>query len=509
MGYASPFASSLGRMKYLLALDQGTTSSRALVFGTDGRIAATAQREFAQSYPRPGWIEHDPALIWTSLRDAAEEALRAAGLQAADVMAVGITNQRETTVIWERKSGRAIAPAIVWQDRRTASLCADLRAQGVEAMVREKTGLRLDPYFSATKIAWLLDHVDGARVRAERGEFAFGTVDSWLVWNLTAGREHATDVTNASRTLLFNIHTLEWDEELLALFEVPRALLPEVRTSAAHFGSARLADGDIAIAGVAGDQHAALIGQACLEPGQTKNTYGTGAFVVTNTGQEVVASETLLATLAWQLPQEKPVYALEGSIFVAGAAVQWLRDGLGLIATAEESEALAAEVPNSGGVSFVPALAGLGAPFWDPRARGTILGLTRGTTAAHLARATLEAIAFRTRDVIEAMIAATGEPLRELRVDGGAARNDLLMQIQADLLGVPVVRPRITETTALGAAMLAGIGAGAMTLDELKDIRREERRFEPALDAGERDRRYGEWRRACERARDWAREDAS
>ncbi|MGH8224684.1 MAG: glycerol kinase GlpK [Gammaproteobacteria bacterium] len=493
-------------MKYLLALDQGTTSSRALVFDTDGRIVAAALREFAQSYPRPGWIEHDPALIWASQRAAAEQALRDAGLRTADVIAAGIANQRETTVIWERESGRAIAPAIVWQDRRTASLCAELRAQGMETRVRAKTGLTLDPYFSATKIAWLLNHVDGARARAERGELAFGTVDSWLLWNLTAGQEHATDVTNAARTLLFNIHTLKWDAELLELFDIPHALLPEVRPSAARFGTASLAEGEIAITGVAGDQHAALIGQACLEPGQTKNTYGTGAFVVANTGQEVIASDKLLATPAWRLPDAKPAYALEGSIFVAGAAVQWLRDGLGLIATAEESEALAAQVADSGGVSFVPALAGLGAPFWDTQARGTILGLTRGTTAAHLARATLEAIAFRTRDVIEAMSEATGKPFGELRVDGGAARNNLLMQIQADLLGVPVVRPQITETTALGAAMLAGIGAGVMTLADIARTWHEERRFEPALDANERDRRYGEWRRACERARDWIQE---
>lgn len=496
-------------MDYLLALDQGTTGSRALVFETDGRVVAAARREFAQSYPRPGWIEHDAMEIRDTQLAAAEEALVKAGLHAADVRALGIANQRETTVIWERESGRAIAPAIVWQDRRTAPLCAELRGRGVEPMVRAKTGLGLDPYFSATKIAWLLEHVEGARARANRGELAFGTVDAWLVWNLTAGREHATDVTNASRTLLFDIHRLEWDTELLELFGVPRALLPEVRPSAANFGAARLAGGEISITGVAGDQHAALLGQACLEPGQVKNTYGTGAFVVANTGPEAVASELLLTTPAWWLPGERPVYALEGSIFVAGAAVQWLRDGLGLIATAEQSEALAAGVPDSGGVSFVPALAGLGAPFWDPYARGTILGLTRGTTAAHLARATLEAIALRTRDVIEAMNAASGKPPGELRVDGGAARNDLLMQIQADLLGVSVVRPQVTETTALGAAWLAGLGAGVLGPAEVARWWREERRFEPTIGADERERRYGEWRRACERARGWAREEAS
>ncbi len=494
------------RMKHLLALDQGTTGSRALVFDLAGKCVTESHREFAQSYPRPGWIEHDPALLWTSQREAAEAALREAGLHAADIVAVGIANQRETTMLWERASGKPIAPAIVWQDRRTASFCADLRESGAETMVREKTGLTLDPYFSATKIAWLLDHVGGARERAGRGELAFGTVDSWLIWNLTDGRVHATDVTNASRTLLFDIHKLEWDDALLELFDIPRALLPEVRPSAAHFGRARLADGEIAITGVAGDQQAALIGQACLEPGLAKNTYGTGAFVVVNTGHEAVANDKLLTTLAWQLPDAKPVYALEGSIFVAGAAVQWLRDGLGLIRTAEEIEMLALQVPDNGGVSFVPALAGLGAPFWDPHARGTLLGLTRGTTAAHIARATLEAIAFRTRDVIEAMTLPSGATLHELRADGGAARNNLLMRIQADLLGVPVLRPRVTETTALGAALLAGVGAGVLKFEDVARIWQSERRFEPALDANDRDRRYAEWRRACERARDWAQE---
>ncbi|MGH8273392.1 MAG: glycerol kinase GlpK [Gammaproteobacteria bacterium] len=491
-------------MSYFLALDQGTSSSRAMLFDARGNPVARAQQEFAQSFPRPGWIEQDAVDVWTTQRAVANRALAEADIEPGEVAALGIANQRETTIVWERESGKPIAPAIVWQDRRTAGRCAEIAKQGAEAAVREKTGLLLDPYFSATKIAWLLDHVDGARESAERGELAFGTVDSWLIWNLTGGRVHATDVTNAARTLLFDIQTLNWDEELLRIFNVPRALLPEVRPSVGRFGTARIGEADIAIAGVAGDQPAALLGQNCRGPGQVKNTYGTGAFVVMHTGAERRDGEGLLAGPACRLPGERQSYTLEGSIFVAGALVQWLRDGLGLITRAEEIESLAGQVPDNGGVSIVPALAGLGAPFWDPSARGTILGLTRGTRAAHLARACLEAIALRTRDVIEAMNAAVDAPLGELRVDGGAAQNDLLLQIQADLLGVPIVRPQTSETTTLGAAMLAATSVGAVDADSLGRWWKPEGRFEPALEQGERDRRYREWQRACERSRGWA-----
>jgi glycerol kinase len=491
-------------MTHFLALDQGTSSSRALIFDMSGRIIALAQQQLGVSYPHPGWIEQDAEEIWVSQRQVAEEALVQADLKAEGAAAIGIANQRETTIIWERGSGKPIAPAIVWQDRRTAAVCDALRAQGSEAVVREKTGLRLDPYFSATKIAWILDHVEGVRARAERGELAFGTVDSWLVWHLTGGKVHATDVTNASRTLLFNIRTLDWDAALLALFDIPRALLPEVCASAGGFGTAKLAGDEITIAGVAGDQPAALLGQNCRAAGQAKNTYGTGAFVLMHTGRERLDAEGLLTGPVCSLPGEKPAYGLEGSIFVAGALVQWLRDGLGVIERVEGIEALARKAADNGGVTIVPALAGLGAPFWDASARGTILGLTRGTTAAHLARASLEAIALRTRDVIEAMNATTGRPLEELRVDGGAASNDLLLQIQADLLGVPIIRPRVAETTALGAAMLAAVGVGAADSDVFQHWRQTYCRFEPELEADERNQRYGEWRRACERARGWA-----
>ncbi|HEY7791840.1 MAG TPA: glycerol kinase GlpK [Vicinamibacterales bacterium] len=490
----------------LLALDQGTTSSRALVFGLDGRTQASSQLELQMTYPQPGWVEQDPGAILATEIGCATSALAAVGT-AGEVAAIGIANQRETTIVWERASGRPIAPAIVWQDRRTADVCRRLREDGVEPDVRRRTGVPIDPYFSATKIAWLLDHVSGARRRAERGDLAFGTVDSWLIWHLTEGGVHATDVTNASRTMLFNIRSCEWDEELLRIFRVPVAMLPEVRPSAGHFGTTRVFGGERPIVGVAGDQQAALMGQTCLEPGHAKNTYGTGAFVLMNTGGELKTGDGVVGTIAWQIAEADPIYALEGSIFVAGAAVQWLRDGLGLIRSAADIEPLAARVPDSGGIFFVPALAGLGAPFWDPYARGTMVGLTRGTTAAHLARATLEAIAFRTRDAIDAMTATSGR-LLELRVDGGAARNNLLLQIQADVLGVPVVRPTTTETTALGAAMLAGIGAGVLPMSGLPLLWHEERRFEPALDPAERERRYAEWQRACTRARAWAATEA-
>ncbi len=490
-------------MSYLLALDQGTGSSRAILFDTAGKIISRSQKVLASTYPHPGWVEQDPEQIWETQLAAARAAVAAAAVPAGDISAIGIVNQRETTILWDRASGRPLAPAIVWQDRRTADECRRMRGEGLEPLVRERTGLVLDPYFSATKIAWLLDRIPGARTRAKSGELAFGTVDSWLVWRLTGGRVHATDVGNAARTLLFDIRRLKWDPELCELFRVPVALLPEVRPSAGDFGSARIGNAEIAIRGVAGDQQAALLGQVCLEPGQAKNTYGTGAFVVINTGSVPVAGEGVLSTVAWQVAGRPAVYALEGAIFAVGAAVQWLRDELGVICDVADIECLAAQVPDSGGVYFVPALAGLGAPFWDPYARGTIVGLTQGSTAAHLARAVLEAIAFRTRDILRAMESIRGEPLGELRVDGGASRNDLLMQIQAEVIGVPVLRPAVTETTALGAAMLAGIGAGVMEPRQLRGVWRAQRVFRAALDGLAREQRYRQWLRACERARAW------
>lgn len=491
-------------MAYFLALDQGTSSSRALVFDERGGVCATARRELSVRYPRPGWVEQDAMDVWSTQRAAVEAALTDAEIDTRDVAAVGLANQRETTVIWERASGRPIAPAIVWQDRRTAAQCRSLEAQGLADMVTAKTGLRLDPYFSATKIGWILAHVDGARQRAERGELAFGTVDSWLVWNFTEGRVHATDVTNAARTLLFNIDTLDWDDALLDVFDVPRALLPEVRASAAHFGTTLLAGRTIDLIGVAGDQPAALLGQHCRAAGEVKNTYGTGAFVVMHTGGKRRDAEGLIAGPVCSLPGEAPVYGLEGSIFVAGALVQWLRDELGLIEQSADIEALAREVSDADGVMIVPAFAGLGAPFWDTAARGTILGLTRGTSAAHLARAALEAIAYRTRDVIDAMQATVGAPIRELRVDGGAATDDLLMQIQADVLGLPIARPRTTESTAMGAAMLAATGSGTLDAGALAQWRSPGERFEPQLATKARNAGYRQWRRACARAGDWA-----
>ncbi|RTI38238.1 glycerol kinase, partial [Thermus scotoductus] len=451
-------------MKYLLALDQGTTSSRAILFSLEGRPVAMAQREFRQLYPRPGWVEHDPLEIWESQLGVAQEALRQAGVEAREVVALGLTNQRETTLVFERGTGRPLYNAIVWQDRRTASLCQELKAQGLEPLFRERTGLLLDPYFSGTKLAWLLENVPGLRGKAERGEALFGTVDTWLLYRLTGGKVHATDLSNASRTLLFNLHTLSWDEELLEVFRVPRAMLPEVRPSDGDFGETlpELFGRAIPIRGVLGDQQAALFGQAALERGEGKCTYGTGAFLLLNTGERPVPSpKGLLSTVAWSV-RGKVSYALEGSVFMAGAVVGWLQ-GLGLIRESAEVEALAREVADSGGVYLVPAFTGLGAPYWDPYARGAILGLTRGTTKAHLARAALEGVAFQMVDVVRTMEEA-GTPLKELRVDGGMVENALFLQIQADLLGVPVLRPKVTETTALGAALMAGVGAGAMGL---------------------------------------------
>jgi len=495
----------MAQREYVLALDQGTTSSRAILFGAGGRPMASAQKEFTQHYPQPGWVEHDPLDLWSSQVGVAAEALSRAGVSPDKVAAVGITNQRETTVIWDRKTLEPIANAIVWQDRRTAPEIERLRATGVEGLVRARTGLLLDPYFSATKVAWLLDNVEGARLRAERGELAFGTVDSWLTAQLTGGR-HVVDVTNASRTLLFDIHEARWDDELLELFRVPRALLPEVVATSGHVADIEHAPLlGVPLAALAGDQQAATFGQACFEPGQAKNTYGTGCFLMLNSGTEAAESPArLLTTALWQLQGRPLEYALEGSIFMAGAVVQWLRDGLGIIRTAADVEKLAASVPDSGGVTFVPAMTGLGAPHWDPYARGTVLGITRGTTAAHIARAALEGIALQVADVVDAMASDSGVPLSELRVDGGASRNDLLMQLQADLLGVTVVRPEITETTALGAAYLAGLAVGFWPdRATIGAMWREERRFEPRLSASELGALRGRWAAAVERAAGW------
>ncbi len=491
-------------MAYLLALDQGTTSSRAIVFDHSGRIVALAQEPFEQHFPHPGWVEHDPTEIWHTQLATARAALEQAGLTAGDLAAVGITNQRETVVLWERSSGRPVSHAIVWQDRRTAELTDRMKREGLEAQVRAKTGLVLDPYFSASKLTWLLED-PGLRRRAEAGELAFGTIDSWLVWNLTGGAVHATDVSNASRTLLFDIHAGRWDDELLALFRVPRAVLPEVRPSVGDFGVAdpQWLGGSVPIHGVLGDQQAALFGQACFEAGMAKNTYGTGAFLVMNTGDEPLQGDGVLTTVAWRVRGEPLRYALEGSIFVAGAAVQWLRDGLGLIKESHEIEALAASVASSEGVYFVPALTGLGSPYWDPYARGLLVGLTRGSGRAHIARATLEAIALQVYDAVHAMETA-GVHLATLRADGGAAANDLLLQIQADLLGRAVERPRVTETTALGAAMAAAVGADLADLPTLARAWQPDQRFEPAGDPEARARLIAGWHEAVARARGWA-----
>jgi len=495
--------------EYILALDQGTTSSRAILFDRQGRPVANAGHPIRQIYPQSGWVEHDPQEIWESQLASAREVLEAAGARASQVTAIGITNQRETTILWDRQTGEPLANAIVWQCRRTAPLCQELKERGLEPSFRQKTGLVIDPYFSGTKVAWMLDNIPGARARAERGDLLFGTVDCWLLYKLTGGRVHATDYTNASRTLMFNISRLTWDEEALRELAVPSSLLPAVLPSCGVFGQAEpsLLGAALPIAGIAGDQQAALFGQACFQVGMGKNTYGTGCFVLMNVGHDSLPlGSSLVTTIAWGLGQGVE-YALEGSIFIAGAAVQWLRDGLGLIATAAESEAVAASVPSSEGVYVVPAFVGLGAPHWDPLARGTIVGITRGTTRAHLVRATLEAIAFQTRDVIETMEGECGLTLPELRVDGGAVANDLLMQIQADILGREVVRPAVTETTALGAAYLAGLAVGFWKgQDELAGKWRVDKRFEPRMDTSQRDELYQGWKRAIERAKGWASE---
>lgn len=492
-------------MNYLLSLDQGTTSSRATLFTPEGVALGSAARTFAQHYPKPGWVEHDPQEIWEGELACLKEVLAASSVPASSIAGIGITNQRETTVVWERATGRPLHRAIVWQDRRTAELTESLKRQGLEALIRERTGLLLDPYFSASKLAWLLEHVEGLRARAERGEVCFGTIDSWLIFRLTGGRSHVTDLSNASRTLLFNIRTLAWDDDLLRLFGVPSAMLPEVLPSAASFGHtcADVTGAEIAITGVAGDQQAALFGQGCLVPGMAKATFGTGAFVVMNSGAVPATGEGVLTTIAWQLPGEAVQYALEGSIFIAGAAIEWLKEGLGLIGSAAEVEALARSVPDSGGVYFVPALSGLGTPYWDPYARGVIAGLTRGSNRAHLARAALEAIAFQTVDAIRAMEKASGIALRELRVDGGAARNDLLLELQADLLGAPVLRPRCTEITSLGAALLAGIGAGVTDTGSIMRHWALDRRFEPRMEISRREELCRGWQRSVQLSLGW------
>lgn len=492
--------------KYVLGLDQGTTSSRAIVFGHDGRAVGSAQQEFPQLLPRPGHVEHDPEAIWESQLAVAKRALAAGGVSAADLAAVGVTNQRETTILWERDTGKPVANAMVWQSRASAGICERLKAEGLESLFREKTGLVIDAYFSGTKIKYLLDQIDGLRARAQRGEILFGTVDSFLIWRLTGGRRHVTDLSNASRTLIFNLHTLDWDDELLSVLDVPRAMLPEVLPSSHRFGemTADWLGAAVPIGGDAGDQQAATFGQACFAPGEAKNTYGTGCFMLMNTGHQPRRSQNnLLTTIGWGLDGQV-TYCLEGSVFIAGAVVQWLRDGLGLIRSSADVERLAATVPDSGGVVLVPAFTGLGAPHWDPYARGSVFGVTRGTTAGHLARAALEAMAFQTCDLLDAMQRDAGIRLDKLKVDGGASVNNLLMQFQADVLDTAVCRPVVAETTALGAAYLAGLAVGYW--NGLDDIARNwalDREFRPQMAADERQRRYARWTRAVARTLDW------
>jgi len=500
-------------MRHVLALDQGTTSSRAIIFDETGRPVASAQREFKQHYPEPGWVEHDPEEIWRTQRDVAREALRGANLKAEDLVACGIANQRETAIVWDRQNGKPIYPAIVWQDRRTAARCSELKEVGAESLVRERTGLVLDPYFSGTKVAWILDHIPGARRRAELGELAFGTVDTWLVWNLSHSKTHVTDVTNASRTMLFNIHSGDWDPELLQLIGVPRAMLPDVSPSSHSFGmiAPTVLGAPVPITGVAGDQQAALFGQGCHKPGMAKNTYGTGCFMLMHTGSKVVQSKNgLLSTAAAQLGRAVDArdaereYALEGSVFIGGAVVQWLRDELKFFEASSDIERLASDVLDNGGVYIVPAFAGLGAPHWDPHARGAIIGLTRGSSRAHIARAALESIAYQSADLLDAMQKDAGETLSELRVDGGAAANDLLMQFQADILGVPVVRPKVLETTALGAAYLAGLYTDVWkSREEIAAQWQADRRFEPGMARAEADGLLARWHDAVSRTLHW------
>jgi glycerol kinase len=492
--------------RYVLALDQGTTSSRSMLFDRAGNIVASAQREFAQHFPQPGWVEHDATEIWATQSATIAEVLGRAGVAARDLAAVGITNQRETTVLWDRRSGEPVARAIVWQDRRTAAFCDELRIRGVEPEVSRRTGLLLDPYFSGTKLRWLLDRTPGARERAARGELAFGTIDSWLAWKLSQGRAHVTDASNASRTLLCNLASGDWDDAMLEMMQVPREVLPRIVASSGTCAAAVIDGVEMPLAGIAGDQQAALFGQACFSPGMAKNTYGTGCFMLMNTGTTPLASRNrLLTTIAWR--RDALSYALEGSVFMGGAIVQWLRDGLGLIAQSADVEALARSVPGSDGVFVVPAFTGLGSPHWDARARGAIVGLTRGSNRGHLARAALEAIAYQSAELLGAMQQDAGRPLTELRVDGGASANDLLMQFQADVLQVPVVRPRITETTALGAAYLAGLAVGYWASDaDVAANWQEQRRFLPSIPPSRADALRAEWSRAVERSKDWARD---
>ncbi|MCC7524141.1 MAG: glycerol kinase GlpK [Chitinophagaceae bacterium] len=493
--------------KFILALDQGTTSSRAIIFNHSGSVISVAQKEFKQIFPRPGWVEHDPNEIWSTQLGVAAEAISKAGLTTEDIAAIGITNQRETTVVWERATGKPIYNAIVWQDRRTAAFCDELKAKGTDKVIKEKTGLILDAYFSATKVKWILDNVQGAREKANKGDLCFGTIDSWLIWNLTKGQIHATDVSNASRTMLLNIHTLQWDGELEAIFDVPGSMLPEVRSSSEVYGETQniLTAHNIPIAGIAGDQQSALFGQMCTQPGMVKNTYGTGCFMLMNTGEQPIPSlNNLLTTVAWKV-NGVTQYALEGSVFIGGAVVQWLRDGLGIIKSSGEVEALALTVPNTDGIYVVPAFAGLGAPHWDQHARGTIVGMTRGTTAAHIARAAIESIAYQTMDVLKAMEADSGIAIKELRVDGGATANNLLMQFQSDMLNTKVIRPSIIETTALGAAYLAGLAIGYWkNLDDIRKQWQVDRIFDPAMKETERIELSKGWQRAVSAAKVWA-----
>jgi glycerol kinase len=492
--------------KYILALDQGTTSSRAIIFDHQGKVISVAQRDFRQHFPKSGWVEHDPMEIWTSQSSVMIEALSNEGIRADQIAAIGITNQRETTIVWDRLTGKPIYNAIVWQDRRTAAYCDELKSSGKAEWIAQKTGLVLDAYFSATKIKWILDHVEGARDRAAKGELAFGTVDSWLVWKLTAGQNHITDISNASRTMLFDIHRKQWDRELMELFDIPESLLPEVKASSELYchTAGDILSAKIPIAGIAGDQQAALFGQLCLEPGMAKTTYGTGCFLMMQTGDKpVTSSNKMLTTIAWEIGG-KVSYALEGSVFIAGAAIQWLRDGMEILKHANESEAMAESLPDNDGVYFVPALSGLGAPHWDQNARGSFFGITRGTTKAHLTRAALESIAYQVRDVLVAMEKDSGEPVKELRVDGGATANNFLMQFQSDIIQSGIRRPKIIETTAIGAAFLAGLAVGYWEdMEVLKDLWQSDRDFKPKMDKGKIDHLLHYWQKAVERTKNW------
>jgi len=490
--------------KYILSFDQGTTSSRAIIFDKKGSIISTAQKEFTQIFPKPGWVEHDANEIWSTQLGVATEAILKAGLMVENIAAIGITNQRETTVVWDRKTHQPIYNAIVWQDRRTAEYCDQLKKEGADVLIKQKTGLVTDSYFSGTKVKWILDNVPGARAKAEKGELCFGTIDSWLLWKLTNGKLHVTDITNASRTLLFNIHTLKWDDELLKLLDIPASMLPEVKSSSEVYGHTKLSSMEVPVSGIAGDQQSALFGQMCLRPGMVKNTYGTGCFMLMNTGTKPVDSKNnLVTTIAWKINGEVQ-YALEGSVFIAGAVVQWLRDGLHIIQKSSDIEALAQKATDNGGVCFVPAFTGLGAPYWNPHARGMITGITRGTTDAHIARAAVESIAYQSMDILKAMEADAGLPIKEVRVDGGATINNQLMQFQSDILNCMVVRPAITETTALGAAYLAGLAVGYWeNTAELENYWQKDRSFEPSMEEKEREGLQQLWKRSVKAAQAW------